>query len=201
LDNSFYYKIIHNQQHISLILWAWVKRKLRLTCDYALLTLEAELPIVLDEIESKDNINTLKKFQRKALRYMHAYHLGSPPFLAEWAATKYSSHRRVTDNLDTLFEEQYAEAQKKDVTALTPAEKAQVKEQRLRDEKDELERAEKRRKSDEAFRIQQAKEKKAQKEKAAASGEEEDEEKKEKRKKREKEGRCGVEEETKGRSD
>ena len=47
---------------------------------------------------------TIRKFARKSWRYMDAYDKGLEGRTAEWAVSKYKSHRRLSKNIEKLME-------------------------------------------------------------------------------------------------
>ncbi|GES98821.1 hypothetical protein PHYBLDRAFT_144584 [Rhizophagus clarus] len=49
-------------------------------------------------------ITTIRKFARKSWRYMDAYDKGLEGRTAEWAVSKYKSHRRLHENIENLME-------------------------------------------------------------------------------------------------
>ena len=50
-------------------------------------------------------LDTIRRFERRCLRYMQAYKNGLPPHLAEFAVKKYASHRHIPpENLMVLME-------------------------------------------------------------------------------------------------
>ena len=48
-------------------------------------------------------ITTIRKFVHKSWRYMDAYNKGLEGRAAEWAVSKYKSHRRIPENIEELM--------------------------------------------------------------------------------------------------
>ena len=76
--------------------WGFTKREARRVCNYNYKDLLQQLPKVLNDVP----VTTIRKFARKSWRYMDAYSKGLVGRSAEWAVTKYKSHRRLPENIE-----------------------------------------------------------------------------------------------------
>jgi len=74
--------------------WGAAKRMAREQCDYTFASLQKKVPQILDEIP----LSMIRKFSRKAWRYIDAYHKGLNGMEAEKSVKKYKSHRRIGIN-------------------------------------------------------------------------------------------------------
>jgi hypothetical protein len=82
--------------------WGDAKRDARNECDYTFSGLEKKVPEVLDRVP----VSKIRRYARKAWRYMDAQKQGLTGRLADYAVRKYRSHRRVpTGTLQALEEE------------------------------------------------------------------------------------------------
>lgn len=81
--------------------WGSAKRTARQDCDYSFKSLCQKLPIFLDQVP----LAVIRRFARKAWRYIDAYDQGMNAKLAEFTVKKYKSHRRIPRNLDQRMEE------------------------------------------------------------------------------------------------
>jgi transposase len=90
--------------------WGATKKYCRKHCTYSMTT----LPDTMEAAFSSVSIVEMRRFARKAYRYMDAY-LGRngqslTPYQVEWAVKKYKHHRRINDS---IFEEARLETRTK----------------------------------------------------------------------------------------
>lgn len=74
--------------------WGYAKRAAREQCDYSMNGLKERVPAILDSVP----LATIRKFSRKAWRYMDAYYQGLNAEEAERAVKSFKSHRRIRLN-------------------------------------------------------------------------------------------------------
>jgi len=104
-----FYPKFHCECNFIERVWGEAKRVARAECDYLFGSLLVKVPRILSEIP----LAKIRRFQQRAWRYIHAYSLGLSGPLAEWAVTKYRSHRRVQGTMDELLEEMEKEMKTK----------------------------------------------------------------------------------------
>ena len=73
--------------------WGAAKKYARENCNYSWSSLQRVVPAALESVD----ITTIRKFARKAWRYMDLYRKGITGKLAEYTAKKYKSHRCISD--------------------------------------------------------------------------------------------------------
>jgi len=96
-----FYPKFHCETNFIERFWGEAKRRAREECDYSFKGLQDRVPKILHNI----SLEHIKAWRRKAWRYIHAYSLGLEGRLAEWAVKRYTSHRRIPENVEKLVED------------------------------------------------------------------------------------------------
>ena len=91
------------------MIWAYLKAYLRRYCTYNFVALKDMLPKAVKEIP----ISTFRRCAQHSYRFMSAYRLGLEGPLADYALKKYTSHRRIPENVVNELKRQYEEDLKK----------------------------------------------------------------------------------------
>ena len=84
--------------------WAYMKSYLRKHCTYSFKDLEENVPYVL---ENQIPIAFFRRASRHCFRFMSGYRLGLEGRLLDYAVKKYSSHRKIPENVVDEVAQQY----------------------------------------------------------------------------------------------
>ena len=98
-----FYPKFHCELNYIENIWAFVKSYLRRTCTYSFPDLQAKIP---DVLENKVEVPFVRRIERHCLRFMSGYRQGLEGPLLDYAMKKYSSHRRIPENVTKEIIEQ-----------------------------------------------------------------------------------------------
>ena len=91
-----FYPKFHCELNYIENIWAFVKSYLRRTCTYSFPDLIEKNP---DVLENKMGIAFVRRIERHCLRFMSGYRQGLEGPLLDYAMKKYSSHRRIPEEV------------------------------------------------------------------------------------------------------
>jgi hypothetical protein len=100
-----YYPKFHCELNYIEMVWAYIKAYLRRNCTYTF----KDLKLKLESLESMVPVEFIRRASRHCFRFMSCYRFGLCGPLADFAMTKYSSHRGINENLAREVERSYEE--------------------------------------------------------------------------------------------
>jgi hypothetical protein len=91
-----FYPKYHCELNYIEMVWAYMKSHLRKNCTYNFNDLHTKLP---DVLENQISIAFIRRAARHCYRFMSGYRMGLEGPLLDYACKKYTSHRRIPDNV------------------------------------------------------------------------------------------------------
>jgi hypothetical protein len=101
-----FYPKYHCELNYIEMVWAYMKSHLRKNCTYNFNDLHTKLP---DVLENQISIAFIRRAARHCYRFMSGYRMGLEGPLLDYACKKYTSHRRIPDNVIQELMAQYEE--------------------------------------------------------------------------------------------
>ena len=99
---SIFFPKFHCELNFIERVWSVAKGRARRECDYTFDALQELVPRIMEEID----VVSVRKMAQRCYRYMDAYRYGLSPKLAEYAVSKYTSHRCIPATVEKALEDE-----------------------------------------------------------------------------------------------